>query len=93
MEKKTVISLVALGLVLALGFLLIVKPRLDMRELAKETCDELDGAIVLVAGPLMKKAIGKAERLGFSAPDLGGIMREECPGLMQSLDRWSEEHR
>jgi hypothetical protein len=86
MEKRTVISLVTLGLVLVLGFVLVLKPRMDMDELAQETCDELDGAIVMVAGPIVSKAVGKSERLGFTGPELGDRMREKCPGIMNHLD-------
>lgn len=92
MEKRTVVSLVGLGLVVVLGFVFLIKPRMEMNELAKETCDEIDGSIMLVVGGVMKKAIGKAERLGFSGPELGDRMREECPGLMAGLAKWSKEH-
>jgi hypothetical protein len=86
MEKRKVVSIVALGLTLALGFFFLVKPRMDMDDLAQETCDELDGAIVMIAGSIVSKAVGKAERLGFSGPELGSRMRDKCPGIMNHLD-------
>jgi len=86
MDKRTITSTTILGVVLVLGFALVLKPRMDMNELAQETCDELDGAIVMVAGPIISKAVGKAERLGFSGPELGERMRDRCPGLMRQLN-------
>jgi hypothetical protein len=92
MGKRKVTLIVILGIALVLGFAFILKPHMEMTELAQETCDELDGAIVMVAGSIMSGAIGKADRLGFSAAELGDKMRVECPDLMAGLAQWSADH-
>ena len=92
MDKRTLISLGILAGILLFGFFLLIKPTMDLKTLAQETCDELDGARVIVAGPLISKAIGKTERLGFSRLDLRIKMRTECPGLIESMEKWAVEH-
>lgn len=59
--------------------------------LAKDTCAELDGAIVLQVGPILRKAISRAEDLGASGPELGAAMREECPETMSAIDNIGQE--
>ena len=63
----------------------------QLTELAKDTCAELDGAIVLQVGPILNRAISEADDLGFSGPELGDKMREECPSTMLALDEVGEE--
>lgn len=62
-----------------------------LNELADETCSELEGAIVLQAGPILSGALGEADDLGFTGPELGDEMRSECPGLMEAVDNIGEE--
>lgn len=64
---------------------------MSMRSLAQDTCAELDGAMVIQAGPILKKAVSRAERLGFTGPDLGDRMRDECPSLMRALEERAAE--
>lgn len=92
MSKTLQILLPTLVVALLGAYFFILRPQMQLKELAAETCDELDGAIVMVAGPLMNKAIGKAGRLGFEGHELGDAMREQCPGLMRGLSAWAEEH-
>lgn len=91
--NKKVIALIATlaGLLLAVYFVFI-KPELEMRELARETCDEIDGAMMLTVGPTLNKAAGKTERLGFDKSRLGEQMRVECPYLVDSLENWAADH-
>jgi len=86
--NKTRIAILVGVLVLVAGGagFFVLKPHMEMQELARETCDELNGAIVLQAGPILNKAIGKTKRLGFEPTELGDRMREECPDLMQAMD-------
>jgi hypothetical protein len=60
-------------------------------QLAKETCAELEGAIVLQAGPIVQRAIAKAEDMGATAGDLGDAMRSECPEIMAAIENIGEE--
>ena len=76
---------------LVLSYLLYFKPRAEARELARETCDELNGAIMLQVGPILNKATGKAGRLGYDQPEFGELMREQCPDTMQALAQWARE--
>ena len=68
-------------------------PMLDLLQVAKETCDELDGAIVLQVGGILSRAIGRAEDAGFSAPDLGDVMRAKCPDMMAAVNSISEDQQ
>lgn len=62
-----------------------------LTDLAIDTCQELDGSIVLTAGLILQDAIAEAEDLGFTAPELGDKMREECPGIMAAIENVGEE--
>jgi hypothetical protein len=60
-------------------------------QLAKETCAELEGAIVLTAGTIVSRAIAEAEDMGASASELGDAMRSECPEIMAAIENIGEE--
>jgi hypothetical protein len=60
-------------------------------QLAKETCAELEGAIVLQAGPIVQRAIADAEDMGATAGDLGDAMRSECPEIMAAIENIGQE--
>lgn len=62
-----------------------------LTELAQDTCDELEGAIVLQVGGIISGAVREAEELGYEGPDLGDKMREECPGLMAAVEGIGDE--
>lgn len=59
--------------------------------MATETCEDLEGAIVLTAGAIVQRAIDDAEELGFTGPELGDEMREVCPDIMAALEGIGEE--
>lgn len=63
----------------------------ELQELAEETCDELEGAIVLQVGGIINSAVNRAERMGASGPELGNRMRQECPGVMGAVENIGEE--
>ena len=62
-----------------------------LTDLANETCNDLDNAIVLQVGGILGSAIADAEDLGYTGPELGDRMREECPGTMAALDSLGDE--
>jgi hypothetical protein len=62
-----------------------------LTELAQDTCDDLDSAIVLQVGGILSGAIRDAEDLGYEGPDLGDKMREDCPDLMAAMESIGEE--
>jgi hypothetical protein len=91
--SRQAISVLVLILVVGLGlFFLFVRPRMQLTELAVETCGQLDGAIMLQVGSILGGATRKAEHLGFTPQELGDEMREECPDLMAAMERWGREH-
>jgi hypothetical protein len=70
---------------LTAAWFLYISPRRQLDQLAKDTCNQLDGSIMLAAGFTLESAINKAERLGFSGPELGDRMREHCPSIMRQI--------
>ncbi len=60
-------------------------------DLAAETCEDLEDSIVLTAALIVSSAIEDAEDLGFSAPELGDAMREQCPEIMAALEQVGTE--
>jgi len=60
-------------------------------DLAEDTCEQLEDSIVLTAGLIVQTAIDEAEDLGYTAPELGVKMREECPGIMAALENIGED--
>jgi len=62
-----------------------------LRDLAQETCNDLENAIVLQVGLILENAIEEAERLGYTGPELGDAMRDECPNVMAALANVGEE--
>lgn len=62
-----------------------------VQQLAKETCAELEGAVILTAGSIVSAAVAKAEDMGSSGAELGDAMRAECPGIMDALENVGEE--
>lgn len=62
-----------------------------LTDLATETCDDLEGSIVLTAGVILQGAIDDAADLGFTGPELGAKMREVCPGIMLALEGVGDE--
>jgi hypothetical protein len=95
MDKRWIIRIVVGSILLAAlvaTYLLVLKPRQELKAAAQDTCDQLDGAIMLQVGPILSSATKKAERLGFTGPELGEQMRELCPDTMSALERWSSSH-
>jgi hypothetical protein len=89
---KIAILTTLLAGVLATLFFTTIKPRMELRELARETCDEIDGAMVIVVAGVINKASNKAERLGFEKQELGEEMREQCPGVVAALEDWARKN-
>ena len=63
----------------------------EFTNLAQVTCEQLEGSIVLTAGLILQTAISTAENLGYTAPELGDKMREECPGVMDAIENIGDE--
>jgi hypothetical protein len=91
-KMLTIALIFVLGAVGVLGYWFVWKPQRELRELAQDTCAELEGSIMLQVGSILSKAQSRALRLGFSAPELGDSMREECPALMMGLAEWSKKN-
>jgi hypothetical protein len=79
-----VVAIVAIGVFASVWFLYI-SPRRQMDQLAKDTCDDLDGSMMLVVGSTLSSSVNKAERLGFTGRDLGDRMQEHCPSIMRQI--------
>ena len=92
MNKKVIVLITVTVALAAAVYFVFVKPELEMRELARETCDEIDGAMMMTVGPTLNKAAGKTERLGFDKSRLGEQMRVECPYLIDALENWAANH-
>ena len=76
----------------AAAWIFYISPRRQLDQLAKDTCDELDGSIMLVAGVTLESAVNKAERLGFSGPELGDRMREHCPSILRQIAEFASSY-
>lgn len=91
--KRVILSLIA-GIALAgivLAYMLVFKPKQELRVLAQETCDELAAAVMFQVPGIVNRGQGRANRLGFSDEQFSEIMVEECPSTMQSLREWARE--
>lgn len=86
MNKKYLLLL--LIPVIAIYFV-VIRPKVQLQELADNTCSNLDGQMMLAVGPILKNAIDKAGKLGFSGPELGDKMRARCPDIMYQIEEWS----
>lgn len=64
---------------------------IQLDNLAQDTCAELEGAIVMQAGPILHKSVSRAERLGYTGFDLGDKMKRHCPSLMNALSERSRD--
>jgi len=87
-KNKIVVTLSAV-IAVALGtmYMAVIKPRLELQELARETCDELEGASFLIAASIINNATGKTEQLGFETVDLRDAMFDECPYILDALEK------
>jgi hypothetical protein len=83
-----VVAIAVIG-VFAVGWFLYVSPRRQLDQLAKDTCDDVDGAIMLTAISTLSSSINKAERLGFTGRELGDRMREHCPSIVRQIDEFA----
>lgn len=92
-NNTRVLAILILAACLGAAYWLFIRPGLELDEVAQDTCDQMDGAIMLQVGPILNSAQRKAERLGFTPPELGDRMRAKCPDLMSQLNAWAEEHR
>jgi hypothetical protein len=91
-NKKTIVlavpAIAALG-VFAIVWFTYISPRRQLDQLAKDTCDDVDGAMMLTAISTLSSSINKAERLGFSGPELGDRMREHCPSIVRQIHEFA----
>jgi hypothetical protein len=87
----TVIVIAAIATFAAVWFLYL-QPRRELDELAKRTCMDLDGSMMLFVPPKLTSAVDDAERLGFTGEELGDRMREHCPSIIQQIQRWAMEY-
>jgi hypothetical protein len=62
-------------------------------DLARMTCTNLNGAMMITVGQILQGAILEAQRIGYSGPELGSRMRSMCPDIMVELDAWTAENR
>jgi hypothetical protein len=90
-KKAIVLAVVALG-VFAAVWVFYISPRRQLDQLAQDTCDDLEGSIMLVAASTLSSSINKAERLGFTGRDLGDRMREHCPSIMRQIMEVASEY-
>jgi hypothetical protein len=67
-------------------------PQRALEELAADTCQQLDDAIVLQVGYILGDAIDDAEELGFSGFDLGDEMRSACPLTMAAMESLTSDY-
>lgn len=64
---------------------------IQLDNLAQDTCAELEGAIVMQAGPILHKSVSRAERLGYTGFDLGDKMKRHCPSIMNAISDRSRD--
>lgn len=58
----------------------------DLAMVAALTCNQLGGATVDSAVPIITKALPRAASIGYGPPELGAAMEADCPETMTSLE-------
>ena len=85
-KRRNKVLIGGLGILGAIFLILVVVPHVQVKSLAKDTCKDMEGMMLIAAAGLLKKRTEEAEDLGFSGPEFGNKLREECPAIMQQFE-------
>ena len=91
--KVALVAIVVLAGVFVATLVIPGMPGGRLEALAKDTCAELEGAIVLQVGPILSKAISKAGDMGVSGSELGDAMRTACPATMAAIEKITDDQK